>query len=39
MLPAEIRHGEVPVLGSGKVDFVAVQKLVEGEMEEMKAAA
>ena len=39
MLPAEIRHGEVPVLGSGKVDFVAVKKVIEGEGELARAAA
>ena len=38
MLPAEIRHGEVPVLGSGKVDFVAVKKAIEGEADLAKAA-
>lgn len=29
MVPAEIRMGKVPVLGSGKVDFVTAAKLVE----------
>ncbi|MBL0370471.1 acyl-[ACP]--phospholipid O-acyltransferase [Rhizobium sp. KVB221] len=28
MVPAEVRIGKVPVLGSGKVDFVAARKLV-----------
>ena len=32
MVPAEVRVvGNVPVLGSGKVDFVGVAKLVRGE--------
>jgi acyl-[acyl-carrier-protein]-phospholipid O-acyltransferase/long-chain-fatty-acid--[acyl-carrier-protein] ligase len=35
MVPAEVRVGKVPVLGTGKVDFVAARKLVE----EMTAAA
>ncbi len=29
MVPSEIRTMEVPVLGTGKIDFVSVQKLVE----------
>jgi len=29
MVPAEVRIGKVPVLGTGKVDFVAARKLVE----------
>lgn len=29
MVPAEIRIGKVPVLGSGKVDFVAASKIVQ----------
>lgn len=29
MVPSEIKHHEVPVLGTGKIDFVSVQKLVE----------
>ena len=28
MVPAEVRVGTVPVLGTGKVDFVGVTKLV-----------
>ena len=39
MAPSEVRVvSAVPLLGSGKLDFAAVQKLVEGERE-MKAAA
>ena len=39
MAPSEVRVvSAVPLLGSGKLDFAAVQKLVEGEGE-MKAAA
>ncbi|OWK23045.1 hypothetical protein AJ87_40245 [Rhizobium yanglingense] len=29
MVPAEIKIGKVPVLGSGKVDFVAANKIVQ----------
>ncbi len=35
MIPAVVRVGEVPVLGSGKIDFVGVEKRVESEIEEM----
>lgn len=31
MIPAEIRIGDVPVLGSGKVDFVSVKKMIDTE--------
>ena len=32
MVPAEVRVvGKVPVLGSGKLDFVGVTRLVRGE--------
>jgi acyl-[acyl-carrier-protein]-phospholipid O-acyltransferase/long-chain-fatty-acid--[acyl-carrier-protein] ligase len=29
MIPAEVRVGKVPLLGTGKVDFVGVKKLAE----------
>jgi acyl-[acyl-carrier-protein]-phospholipid O-acyltransferase / long-chain-fatty-acid--[acyl-carrier-protein] ligase len=40
MVPAEVRLvDKLPVLGSGKVDFVAVTKLVRGEKEAATVAA
>jgi acyl-[acyl-carrier-protein]-phospholipid O-acyltransferase / long-chain-fatty-acid--[acyl-carrier-protein] ligase len=40
MVPAEVRVvDKLPVLGSGKVDFVAVTKLVRGEKEPATVAA
>ncbi|MGX9991641.1 hypothetical protein ACS4RR_021165 [Rhizobium sp. Z1P35] len=33
MVPAEVRIGKVPVLGSGKVDFVAARKLAEAAVQ------
>ena len=39
MVPAEVRVGKVPVLGSGKIDFVGVTKLVRsGQLPSVKAA-
>ena len=35
MIPAVVKVGEVPVLGSGKIDFVGVKKQVESEIKEM----
>ncbi len=38
MVPAEIRIGKVPVLGTGKVDFVAAKQMVEEGAAEFRAA-
>ncbi len=37
LVPAEIVVREVPVLGTGKVDFVSVQKMIEAEQEKGNA--
>lgn len=39
MIPAEVRVTEVPILGSGKIDFVSVTKLVEKQNDAKKKAA
>ncbi|MEM7462085.1 MAG: acyl-[ACP]--phospholipid O-acyltransferase [Pseudomonadota bacterium] len=39
MVPAEICVGKVPVLGSGKIDFVSVKKIVEDREGSVKKAA
>ncbi|WP_406647975.1 AMP-binding protein [Rhizobium acaciae] len=38
MVPAEVNIGKVPVLGSGKVDFVAARKLAESAVQAGEAA-
>ncbi|MBY5619475.1 hypothetical protein HFO42_30350 [Rhizobium leguminosarum] len=38
MVPAEVTIGKVPVLGSGKVDFVAASKLAESAVQAGEAA-
>jgi len=38
MVPAEVTIGKVPVLGSGKVDFVAARKLAESAAQGVEAA-
>ncbi|MBY5816641.1 acyl-[ACP]--phospholipid O-acyltransferase [Rhizobium leguminosarum] len=38
MVPAEVNIGKVPVLGSGKVDFVAARKLAESAVRAGEAA-
>jgi acyl-[acyl-carrier-protein]-phospholipid O-acyltransferase / long-chain-fatty-acid--[acyl-carrier-protein] ligase len=38
MVPAEVTVGKVPVLGSGKVDFVAARKIAEGALSASQAA-
>ena len=38
MIPSEVRIGDVPVLGSGKVDFVAVKRLIEEDAEDLALA-
>ncbi|OKH89261.1 acyl-[ACP]--phospholipid O-acyltransferase [Thalassospira sp. TSL5-1] len=38
MVPAEVRVGKVPVLGSGKVDFVAAKQVIEKGEESASAA-
>jgi acyl-[acyl-carrier-protein]-phospholipid O-acyltransferase/long-chain-fatty-acid--[acyl-carrier-protein] ligase len=38
MVPAEVRVTKVPVLGSGKVDFVAARRAAEQQVEPVKAA-
>lgn len=38
MVPAEVTIGKVPVLGSGKVDFVAARKIAEDALSASQAA-
>jgi acyl-[acyl-carrier-protein]-phospholipid O-acyltransferase/long-chain-fatty-acid--[acyl-carrier-protein] ligase len=38
MVPAEVTIGKVPVLGSGRVDFVAARKIAEGALSAPQAA-
>jgi len=39
IIPAVVKVTEVPVLGSGKIDFVGVKKRVEGEMTAIEEVA
>lgn len=38
MVPAEVTIGVVPVLGSGKVDFVSARKLAEQRSQPQQVA-